>query len=152
VDRKYRLLFSTSSARRKPGPKGPPPALIAAIVEMKRRNPRFGYLRIAQQISYAFGVDLDKDVVRLVPAKHYRTATGTEGSSWLSFIAQCKDSLWSVDIFGCESVLLNSHWVMVVMDVYSRRLIGFGVTHAPMDGVSVCWMFNHAVAGQPLPK
>jgi putative transposase len=57
-----------------------------------------------------------------------------------------------VNLFGCESVLLHSHWVTVVMDVFSRRLIGFGVTHAPMDGVSVCRMFKHAVAGQPLPK
>ncbi len=152
VDRKYRLLFSSAFSRRKPGPKGPSTVLIAAIVEMKRRNPKFGYMRIAQRISYVFGVDLDKDVVRRVLAKHYRPAPGAEGPSWLSFIAQCKDSLWSVDLFGCESVLLNNHWVMVVMDVFSRRLIGFGVTHAPMDGVSVCRMFNHAVAGQPLPK
>ncbi len=48
VDRKYRLLFSASSPRRKPGPKGPSQALIAAIVEMKRRNPKFGSMRIAQ--------------------------------------------------------------------------------------------------------
>ena len=72
VDGKYRLLFSASAARRKPGPKGPSPELIAAIVEMKSRNPKFGYLRIAQQISHAFGVEIDKDVVRRVLAKHYR--------------------------------------------------------------------------------
>src|SRR6202011_2589004 len=52
VDRKYRLLFSSSPHRRKPGPKGPSAELIAAIVEMKRRNPSFGCVRIAQQISY----------------------------------------------------------------------------------------------------
>ena len=33
VNRKYRLLFSSSSKRRKPGPKGPSAELIAAIVE-----------------------------------------------------------------------------------------------------------------------
>jgi putative transposase len=57
-----------------------------------------------------------------------------------------------VDLFRCESVLLKSHWVMVVMDVFSRRFIGFGVTDALMDDVSVCRMFNHAVAGQPRPR
>ncbi len=93
VDRKYRLLFSSSFRHRKPGPKGPSPALIAAIVEMKRRNPKFGCMRIAQQISHAFGVDLDKDIVRRVLAKHYRPAPDADGPSWLSFIAQCKDSL-----------------------------------------------------------
>ena len=61
VDRKYRRLLSSRYRRRKPGPKGPSAALIAAIVEMKRRNPRFGCVRIAQQISYAFGIEIDKD-------------------------------------------------------------------------------------------
>ena len=152
VDLKFRLLFSASSPRRKPGPKGPSPALIAAIVEMKRRNPKFGYMRIAQQISHVFGVDLDKDVVRRVLAKHYRPAPRAEGPSWLSFIAQCKDSLWSVDLFRCESILLKNHWVMVVMDLFTRRFVGFGVALAPIDGVGVCRIFNHAVVGQPLPK
>ena len=41
VKRKYRLLFSPQR-RGRPGPKGPAPELITAIVEMKRRNPRFG--------------------------------------------------------------------------------------------------------------
>src|SRR2546422_6247374 len=53
VDRKYRLLFSSSFRPRNPGPKGPSTELIAAIVELKCRNPRFGCVRIAQQISYA---------------------------------------------------------------------------------------------------
>jgi hypothetical protein len=69
VDRKYRLLFSSSSRRRKPGPKGPSAQLIAAIVEMKRRNPKFGCVRIAQQIARAFGIEVDKDIVRRVLAK-----------------------------------------------------------------------------------
>jgi len=152
VDRKYRLLFSSSSSRRKPGPKGPSTELIAAIVEMKHRNPAFGSVRIAQ-ISYAFGLDIGKDVVRRVLAKHYRPGVcGTNGPSWLTFIGHVKDSLWSVDLFRCESILLRSHWVMVVMDVFTRRLVGFGVERANIDGVAVCRMFNEAIAGQPLPK
>ncbi len=62
VNRKYRLLFA-SNRRRKPGPKGPSPELIAVIVEMKQRNPRFGSRRIAQQIGFLFGVEVDEDVV-----------------------------------------------------------------------------------------
>jgi len=153
VERKYRLLFSSSPHRRKPGPKGPSAELIAAIVEMKRRNPRFGCVRIAQQISHVFGIPIDKDVVPRVLAKHYRPGdTGSDGPSWLTFIAHAKDSLWSVDLFRCESILLRSHWVLLVMDVFTRRLIGFGVERASIDGVSVCRMFNRAIAGQQLPK
>jgi putative transposase len=39
VKRKYRLLFSSSFRRRKPGPKGPSAELIAAIIELKRPTP-----------------------------------------------------------------------------------------------------------------
>jgi len=67
---KYRLLFTPKNCG-KPGPFGPSPELISAIVEMKRGNPSFGYQRIADQISLVFGIELDKDVVRRVLAKHY---------------------------------------------------------------------------------
>ena len=115
VKRKYRLLFSSSSLRRKPGPKGPSAELIAAIVEMKRRNPGFGCVRTAQQIAHAFGVQVDKDVVRRVLAKHYRPGdSGATGPSWLTFIGHLKDSLWTADLFRVESILLRSYWVMLV--------------------------------------
>jgi transposase InsO family protein len=152
VNRKYHLLFSSSS-HRKPGPKGPSAELIAAIVEMKCRNPNFGCVRIAQQISHVFGLEIDKDIVRRVLAKHFRPDdSGFHGPSWLTFIAHAKDSLWSLDLFRCESILLRSHWVMLVMDVFTRRIVGFGVASAGIDGVSVCRMFNRASAGQNLPR
>jgi putative transposase len=93
VHRKYRLLFSSSFRRGKPGPKGPSEQLIAAIVEMKQRNPKFGCVRIAQQIAYAFGIEINKDVVRRVLAIHSRPNPDTDGPSWLSVIAQAKGSV-----------------------------------------------------------
>jgi transposase InsO family protein len=118
---------------------------------MKRRNPRFGCVRIAQQIAHAFGVQIDKDVVRRVLATYYRPGSGGEGPSWLSFVGHAKDGLWSVDLFRVESILLRSHWVMLVMDVFTRRIVGFGVEPADMDGISACRMFNCATARQPKP-
>jgi putative transposase len=151
VRRKYQRLFSSKTARR-PGPKGPSKELIAAVLEIKRLNPRFGCPRIAQQISHAFGLEIDKDVVRRILARHPRPKDGGQGPSWLSAIAEARDSLWSVDLFRCESILLKSFWVMVVMDIFTRRIVGFGVEPAHIDGVSVCRMFNHARCGQPLPR
>ena len=153
VDRKYRYLFSSAGSRRKPGPKGPSQDLVTAIVESKSRNPCFGYQSIAEQISHAFGVEIDKDVVRRVLAMHYRAEQPDPmGPSWLTFLAQTKDSLWSVDLFRCESILLRSHWVLVVMDVFTRRIIGFGIGSEYIDGRSLCRMFNKAIAGKAQPK
>ena len=149
---KYHVLYA-SRRRRQPGPKGPSRELIAAIVEIKRRNPRFGCPKIAQQISHTFGVEIDKDVVRRVLARHSRPDdAGSNGPSWLISIGHVKDSLWCIDLFRCESILLRSHWVLVVMDLFTRRIVGFGAAPANIDGVSVCRMFNHAIAGQALPK
>jgi len=145
VKRKYRLLF-TPKRRGKPGPRGPAPELVAAIVEIKRRNPRFGCRRIAQQISLVFDREIDQDVVRRVLAKHYRPEPGVHGPSWLTFLGHSKDSLWSVDLFRCESLILKSHWVLIVMDLFTRRMIGISVHAGTVDGPAVCRLFNEAIS------
>jgi len=150
-NRKYRLLYSPRGGKKR-GPKGPPREVIDAIVEMKQRNPRYGCPRIAQQINLAFGLDLDKDTVRRVLAVHYKPDPGKHGPSWLTTIGHAKDSLWSVDLFRCESITLKSHWVMVVMDQYTRRIIGFAVHAGSVDGPTLCRMFNHATSGQGWPR
>ena len=149
-NRKYRLLYS-SRKRSKPGPKGPSPELIQLILEMKRRNPRFGTPRIALEIARTFGIDIDKDVVGRVLAKHYRPEPG-DGPSWLSFIGHMKDSLWSIDLFRCESIFLKSHWVLVMMDQFTRRIIGFGVHRGDVDGPALCRMFNKAAILKGVPR
>ena len=146
---KYRLLFSPRS-QLKPGPRGPDRELIDAVVQMKQRNPRWGCPRIAQQITLAFGVEIDKDVVRRILAS--RPVPKSGGPSWLTFLGHMKDSLWSVDLFRCESATLRTHWVLVVMDQYTRRMVGFGVQAGIVDGASLCRMFGQAIRGQPIPK
>jgi putative transposase len=63
-----------------------------------------------------------------------------------------KDSLWSCDLFRCESATLKTHWVLVVMDQFTRRVIGFGVHGGIVDGVALCGMFHRAMRGQSLPQ
>ena len=150
IKQKYRLLYSAGK-KGKPGPKGPSKELVEAIVELKQRNPRFGCRRIAQQVANAFGVDIDKDVVRRILAAHYRPGSGTGGPSWLSFLGHTKDSLWSIDLFRCESIHLKSHWVLVVMDQFTRRIIGFGVHAGDVEGIALCHMFNKAISTQGAP-
>ena len=114
----YHRLFSSRPCPKKTGPKGPSEALIRTILELKSRNPRFGSPRIARIISHTFGVDIDKNVVHRVLAKHYRPTSGGTGPSWLSLIGHTTDSLWSVDLFRCESIVLQTHPVTLrVFDV-----------------------------------
>jgi transposase InsO family protein len=154
--RKYRLLYSPRGGR-KPGPRGPSKEVIDAIVSMKQRNPRYGCPRIAQQINLAFRLGLDKDTVRRILAAHHKPEPGDSGPSWLTTIGHAKDSLWSrgagpVDLFRREPILLKSHWVMVIMDQYTRRIIGFAVHAGNVDGPTLCRMFNDATSGQGWPQ
>jgi putative transposase len=140
INRKYRLLFSNKH-NRKSGPKGPSKELINAIVDTKQRNPTWGRPRIAQQIALAFGISLDKDAVRRVLANLYKPDSDSSGPSWLTFLGHIKDSLWSLDLFRCESIALRTHWILVVMDQFTCRIIGFGVHAGNMDGIALCRMF-----------
>jgi len=72
--------------------------------------------------------------------------------SWLTFIGHLEDSLWSTDLFRCESILLNTHRVLLVMDQCTRRLIGFGVHTGDVDGVALCRMFSMAILTRGMPK
>jgi hypothetical protein len=37
------------------------------------------------------------------------------------------------------------------MDIFTRRIVGFGIARDSIDGVTVCRTFNHAVAGHLAP-
>ncbi len=151
VKRKYRHLFSPKR-RGRPGPKGPSPELVSAIIETKRRNPSWGCRRIAQQLALVFGVEIDKNIAWRILAKHFRPDPGAHGPSWLMLLGHSKDRLWSVDLFRCESLILKSHWVLVVMDQFTRRIIGFGIQAGTVDGLVLCRMFGQAIRGSGAPK
>ena len=56
-----------------------------------------------------------------------------------------------MDLSRCESILLRSHWVLVVIDLFTRRIVGFGIGGEAIDGPTVCRMFNRAIAGHAPP-
>ena len=153
-NKKYQALFSQKVSSKNPGPKGPSKAVINAIVEMKKRNLRMGCPKIALTISNTFGIKIDKNVVRRVLKKYYQPSPLDHGGmSWLSFLGNLKDSLWSLDLFRVESISLKTHWVMVVMDQYSRRIVGFSaVGRDYLSGADVCIMLNKVLSSCPLPR
>ena len=137
MHRKYRRLFSSSQCRKTPGPKGPSDALIQAIVELKSRNPRFGCPRIARIIAHTFGVDVDKNVVCRVLAKHYRAPSGGTGPSWLSFIGHTRDS--------ADLAKEHVEFADAVERLDHARLIGTQLTRAgPVNGFRHALMRSHA--------
>src|ERR1700730_4126223 len=58
----------------------------------------------------------------------------------------------SCDLFRCESATLRTNWVLVVMDQFTRRIVGFGVQGGIVDGAALCRMFLRAIRGQTTPN
>ena len=102
---------------------------------MKRRNPTWGCPRIAQQITLAFGIPINKDVVRRILATRLSAKPTPRGRPGWHILGHTRDSLWSLDLFRCESAVLHTYWVLVVMDHWTRRIVGFGVHRDVVDGV-----------------
>ncbi|MGB5201806.1 MAG: hypothetical protein WBR56_18090, partial [Sedimenticolaceae bacterium] len=46
---------------------------------------------------------------------------------------------------------VKSHWVRVVLDQFTRRIVGFGVHAGDVDGIALCHMFNTTIATQGAP-
>ena len=46
----------------------------------------------------------------------------------------------------------RSDWVLVVMDQFTRRLVGVGVHRGPVTGADLCRMFNAAIHGRGAPR
>jgi hypothetical protein len=133
-------------------PKAPNSDLIKAIVEIKQRNPNFGYPRIALIMTNTFDFEINKDIVRRALMKHYHPSPDARnGPSWLSFIANMKDSLWSSDLFYCEPITLKTHWAFVIMDVWSRCMIGCSVNKGFLDVPTLCRMFNQIISNNNMP-
>ncbi len=77
------------------------------------RNPEGTVKIVAESAMREIIGRTDKDVVRRVLAKHHWPRPDGGGPSWLAFTGHAKDSLWSVDLFRCESITLKTHWVQV---------------------------------------
>jgi len=144
LSRNYHRLFSSRKTT-KPGPKGPADDLIRVLVEMKQRNAGFGCPRIAQQINKAFGVNIDKDVVRRVLAKHYHPAPYDGGPSWLTFLRHTRESLCSVVLFRRESILLKIHSILLAIGQCTRRINGCAISGCRFNQSVVWSLFDNAI-------
>ena len=59
----------------------------------------WGSPRIAQQIALAFGVAIDKDMVRRILSVHYRPDSGSPGPSWLTFLSRRLTERYAARLF-----------------------------------------------------
>jgi transposase InsO family protein len=150
VKRKYRELYSNRNGRTGRPRIGDEIRIL--VTEIKKENPSFGCPRIALTVADRTGVAISEETVRRI-LRVANFGLPDDGPSWLSFLGSQIDSLWSVDMFKAESILLKTHWVMVVMDQCSRKIIGFAsMKTSALSGENICALFNRILGVQNPPK
>jgi hypothetical protein len=105
VKRKYKALYSNKA--RQSGRPRTDRAIKNLVIEIKRENPDFGCPRIAATVADRTGIEISEESVRRI-LKTANLSDPTSGPSWLSFLGNQIDSLWSVDMFKAESILIGS--------------------------------------------
>jgi len=85
----------------------------------------------ARPVPVVFENSADRYAVGLPPDPHQRHFSGRPSFRTL------RDPSAEHPVLGLQSLTLRSHWVLLVMDQYTRRTIGFAVQPGVVDGVAV---------------
>jgi putative transposase len=123
VKRKYQVLFGTKG-QSKLGRKGFDRDLVNLVVGIKEKNPSYGCPRIAMLVTNITGISISEQTVRRILRKHLKYDPGDD-PSWLSFIGNQVDSLWSIDLLRIVGIAeIKTVPEIPISNPYVERPIG----------------------------
>jgi putative transposase len=103
------------------------------VVRLARENPRWGYQRIAGELS-KLGLSVSPSTVRRLLARAGLGPTPRRsGPSWREFLRVQPASVVACDFFTDETALLRRYYVLFFIELQTRRVQLAGVTASP-DG------------------
>jgi putative transposase len=128
------------SGRRRAGRPPLPPELQVLILRLARENPRWGYKRIQGELQ-KLGIRVSATAIRkLLARRGLGPAPRRGGSTWRQFLAQQVSSMVACDFFTVETVWLKRIYVLVFIELATRRVHLAGCTSNP-DGA---WVIQQA--------
>jgi transposase InsO family protein len=140
-----RRKWAAFGRRRGPGRPGLDPELQTLILEMAKDNPKWGCVRIRGELLKLGHVVSATAIRKLLRRKRIGSAAWRSRLSWKTFLRAQASSIVLTDFLSVDTVFLKRLYVLLYMELATRRVISFAVTDQP-DAVwvgqqarNVCW-------------
>lgn len=103
----------------------------ALILEMARGNPRWGVRRIKGEL-LKLGIRVSATAIRMLLRQHrIPPAPRRSGPTWRQFIRAHASAIVATDLFTIDTVFLQTLYVIVFLDLGTRRLLWANCTANP---------------------
>jgi len=100
------------------------------IVEMATNNPTWGEERIANELSLKIGIRISPRTVRQYLPKDPKRAT-VPSQRWMTFVRNHAKAIIASDFFIVVTATFRLVYVLVIMEVGTRRILHVNVTRHP---------------------
>jgi putative transposase len=101
------------------------------ILRLAKENPRWGYKRIQGELQ-KLGINVSVTAIRkLLVGRGLGPAPRRGGTTWRQFLAQQASSMMACDFFTVETVWLKRIYVLVFIELATRRVHFAGCTTNP---------------------
>lgn len=126
--------------RRRPGRPPICSGTVSLVLRLAKENPTWGYRRIHGELT-TMGVRLGASTVWSILKRHeLDPAPRRSGPSWAEFLRAQAKGIVACDFFSVDTVLLRRLYVLVFIELDTRRLHVVGVTANPVAS----WVIQQA--------
>ena len=147
-----RSRLAAFGRRRGPGRPGLDPDIQKLILQMAKSNPRWGCVRVRGEL-LKLGHAVSATAIRNLLRRH-RIGPAPLGSrqTWKAFLRAQASAIVLTDFFSVDTVFLKRLYVLLYMELATRRIIWFAVTERPdaawvsQQARNVSWELNECGA------
>jgi hypothetical protein len=140
-----RRKWAAYGRRRGPGRPGLDPEIQSLILEMAKDNPKWGCVRIRGELLKLGNVVSATAIRKLLRRNRVGPAPWRSRLSWKSFLRAQASAIVLTDFLSVDTVLLKRLYVLLYMELATRRVIWFAVTDRPdafwvsQQARNLCW-------------
>jgi transposase InsO family protein len=143
-----RRRWAAFGRRRGPGRPGLDPEIQKLILQMAKDNPRWGCVRVRGEL-LKLGQLVSATAIRnLLRRNRIGPAPLRSGQTWKAFLRAQASAIVLTDFFSVDTVFLKRLYVLLYMELATRRVIWFAVTDRPdatwvtQQARNVSWELN----------